>query len=197
MRIVARWPRAPLCFPILLLALLALAVGSTEAQYQRFKTRSVQVPEPTSAGNWDGTYWYVSRDLHLAAWIRTTDGLPEVRLQLRSRVAPEEFITDWNGEATYETRKGRGEFALSLTERNAEIMKGTWTWNLQVGKTVRKQFGEVTLYRAGIGREVVVWFSPYKFYIGEVGAERWQSTEQVWTLRKASKRLVRWEELPF
>lgn len=191
-----RIPTVPLAFLLLVAALLGLA-GEAGAQYDRFKTRSVRVPERTDAGNWDGTYWYVSRDLHVAMWIRTTDGLPEIRLQMLHLVGPEEFLTDWKGEATYEARNGEGDFAMLLGERDANTIKGSWSWNLRVGDSVRRQLGEVTLFRSGVGREVVVLFDPYKVYLGKIGEENWREVDQVWTFRKASTRLVRWEELPF
>jgi hypothetical protein len=191
-----RIPTVPLAVLLLVAALLGLA-GEAAAQYERFKTRSVRIPERTDAGSWDGTYWYVSRDLHVAMWIRTTEGIPEIRLQVLHLVGPEEFITDWNGEATYEARNGQGDFALRLGERDANVIKGSWTWNLRAGDSVRKQLGEVTLYRSGVGREVVMLFDPYKIYLGKIEGGHWRDVEQVWTFRKASTRLVRWEELPF
>lgn len=191
-----RIPTVPLACLLLVAALVGLA-GEAGAQYERFKARSIQVPERTDAGSWDGTYWYVSRDLHMAMWIRTTEGLPQIRLHVLHLVGPEEFVTDWNGEATYEARNGRGDFALRLGERDADTIKGSWTWNLHVGDSVRSQIGEITLFRSGVGREVVMLFDPYKVYIGKSGEERWRTVEQVWTFRKASTRLVRWEELPF
>lgn len=197
MRIVRR--ETPSRIPALLVlsvVLLGLA-GQAAAQSGRLPRVALRIPEPTEEGYWDGTYWYVSRDWHVAMWIRTVEGRPEVQLRLVSAGADEDLTTDWNGEAAYETRKGRGTFALRLTERDANRMKGTWNWNLEVGAQVRKQRGEVTLFRAGFGREVVLLFDPYEFYIGPAGEEKWQPVKQSWTFRKASKRLVLWDELPF
>lgn len=191
--------RFPNRMPILLALLAALAAPASDvaAQERPFAPGSVRVPEATDAGSWDGTYWYINREMKVAMWVRTADGVPEVRLRVARLRGGEEFTTDWNAEATYETRHGRGDFALRLPERDANRMAGTWEWNLEAGGSVRKQRGRVSLYRAGIGREVVLLFDPFEFYIGPAGEEAWRPLQQVWTFRKASKRLIRWEELPF
>lgn len=197
MRIV---PRSRSTAPLTLLLLLAVVLGlsgSVSAQVSRPGRSSVIAPERNDAGSWDGTYWYVNRDYRAAMWMRTTDGLPEIRLKLVAFGSPEEFETGWDCEASYEVPDGHGEFALSINERDANTIKGSWTWNLQVGASVRKQIGEVTIYRAGQGREVVMLFDPFKFHIGPADQERWIDVDQVWTFRKSSKRMIRWEELPF
>ena len=40
-------------------------------------------------------------------------------------------------------------------------------------------------------------FDPFKFHIGPADQERWIDVDQVWTFRKSSNRMIRWEELPF
>jgi hypothetical protein len=157
----------------------------------------LRVPEPTNDGVWDGTWWYVNRDSKVAMWIRTVDGTPEVKFQYANRMASEMFTTDWNAQADYSTYNGTGSFAMTFTERTADSIKAGWDWVLVVGKTNRKQRGKIRVFRTGTGRQMVMHFTEFEFAIGPIDTAPWQAAEQAWTFRKASKRLVRWEELPF
>ena len=84
---------------ILAAAALAIVVATPlVAQPSPAPHRSVRIAERTDAGDWDGTWWYVSRDAKMALWIRTVDGVPELRFQYASKNAPEGFVTDWNDD---------------------------------------------------------------------------------------------------
>ena len=60
-----------------------------------------------------------------------------------------------------------------------------------------RQRGEVTIFRTEAGHHLVVHFDKFEFFIGPLTEDWWQPARQSWTFRKSSKRLVRWEELPF
>jgi hypothetical protein len=182
-----------------LTALLLLpAVSAQDARTDRFQRRDLAIPDRTDAGVWEGTWYYISRDQKIALWIRTTDGLPEMQMQYFGFIMAEHFVTDWQGHADYDV-KGRhlGQFDLAVTERDANTIKGSLDWTLRVGDITRSETGNFTMYRAGHGRGIVMRFDDYE-RVETTGTERrsWRPG-QSWTFRKASKRLVLWEELPF
>jgi hypothetical protein len=87
---------------------------------------------------------------------------------------------------------------LQASQRDANSIKGRWEWSLEVGTAARKQRGDVSLYRSGNGRSLVVHFDTCEVYIGPRDQpDSWRPIQESLTFRKASKRLVRWEELPF
>jgi hypothetical protein len=185
---------------IVIVAAAALPSALVLAQSNRRNTfghTDLRVPKPTDAGEWDGTWWYVNRDARMAIWLRTVDGLPELKFQFMSLSAPEGFATDWNAHSEYETRNAAGLFDLQIDERDANTIKGTWNWTLDTDDSARRQRGEVTIFRTGSGRQLVVYFNRFEFSIGRKDQEKWQPARQSWTFRKASKRLVLWDELPF
>ena len=52
----------------------------------------------TDAGEWDGTWFYISRLEKMVLWIRTDNGKPEAKIRYQSKISPEYFETDWNGQ---------------------------------------------------------------------------------------------------
>jgi hypothetical protein len=184
------------------LALVAITAGVALSGPQTNRPElkvTMSVPERTDLGEWDGTWWYKSRDRRMAIWLRTVDGMPEFKIKFVSLRQPEGFETDWNGVSDYITKgDGVGRFELHATQRDANSIKGRWDWALEKGTAARKQRGDVTLYRAGNGRSLVVHFDSCEIYIGPRDQpENWRPIQESLTFRKASKRLVRWEELPF
>lgn len=180
-----------------LAAILPLVWQPAQAQYERFARTGVRIPDPTEAGVWDGTWWYLSRDAEIAIWLRTENGKPELKLRYASRFAPEDFTTDWNGSAEYETKDGQGVFALHLDERDENSLKGTWDWKLDLPNSGRIETAKVELYRSGTGRQLVIRFDEMKLVLIRGDRESTIPIKQALTFRKASKRLLRWEELPF
>jgi len=188
------------CFFVATIAILFL-VPSASAQVgnvDAFQRSNVVVAERTDAGEWTGTWYFVSRDEKIALWIRTTGGQPELQLQYFGSILMEHIVTDWKGQADYDV-KGRyfGRFDLNITERDENTIKGSLDWTLTVGETIRTERGNFTMYRAGHGRSLVMKFDDY-VRIETIGSEQseWRS-QKAWTFRKASNRLVNWEELPF
>jgi hypothetical protein len=160
---------------------------------------TVRSPERTDAGDWSGTWFYQTRGEKWALWLRETDGLPEMRLQFQSQERGENFKTDWQSVAHYAKDGKTGEFRLSFDRRDANIMSGDWLWRFGtdgVDPLVREETASFRFYRAGLGRQLVLRFGDFKReYRGE---ETLTLTSQVaWTFHKSSRRLVRWQELPF
>jgi hypothetical protein len=178
--------------------ILTPAAYAQEQKTDRFQTRNLVVPDRTDAGVWDGTWYYLSRDQKMALWIRTTDGLPELQLQYFGYSMVENFYTDWQGHAEYDIKgKHFGVFDMSITERDENTIKGSVNWTLQVADTNRTETGTFTMYRAGHGRSIVMQFDDYERVETTEKERRSWRPQQSWIFRKASKRLVEWEELPF
>jgi hypothetical protein len=187
-------------FLVAALAVLLLMpfAAAQEGNMDHFQRSNVVVPERTDEGVWDGTWYYISRDWKIALWIRTTDGSPELQLQFFGFAMAEHFITDWKGHADYDV-KGRhfGRFDLATTERDEDTIKGKLDWELTVGEVTRIEQGDFTMYRAGDGRSIVMKFDDYVRLELQGNQRREWRPQQSWTFRKASNRLVMWEELPF
>ena len=66
-----------------------------------------------------------------------------------------------------------------------------------IGGSARIQEGDYTLYRAGDGRAMVLDFSSFEQRIEKPGPDEVATGDPSWTFKKASKRHVLWDELPF
>jgi hypothetical protein len=186
------------CGVLVLGATLWLLGPPVEAQrVRKYGLSGKQVPERTDAGNWHGTWYYVSRDFKLAMWIRHEGEVPEVMLRFLSLAAPEGFQTDWAGQAEYPVRTGSGTFRLTVTEGDANTIKGSWDWKLQMGKSARVETGTFTIFRTSDGRSLVMNFDELNRRIERGETKDEMRGAPAWTFRKASKRLALWDELPF
>ena len=83
---------------------------------------SRKVIEPSDAGIWDGTWYYVNRDSRLVMWIKTEDGVPQIKLQYLSTASSEGFATDWSGNASYKMPHAEGSFSLNIKKRDADVI---------------------------------------------------------------------------
>lgn len=176
---------------------IALLVGGAGRSLGQFPGKpKVDLPDATDAGSWEGTWYYVSRDSHIALWIRDQDGLPELRFKYMNTGRAESFITDWSGQASYRFDDKPGTFSFELTERDANMIRGKWFWQLGNGELRRTETAWVTMYRAGDGRALVMNFEDLERFAG-VFIDNTVHYPQVWTLRKVSNNQRRWEELPF
>lgn len=175
-----------------------LLAGTLAASVAHAQGRAVAPPLPRSdAGDWIGTWYYVNRDVRLVLWMRVEQGLPQIKLRYLGLSTLEGFESDWQGKASYDFEGYPGLFSLEPTERDANTIKGKWSWELTKDKAYRLETADVTLYRAGDGRQLVIRFDQYKKVLraGEESIEI--GSDFSWSLRKASSRLVRWDELPF
>jgi len=188
----------------LVLAALLPNTGGAPAQERNtrqsllFGRTAVEAPERSDAGEWPGTWYYVSRDRKMALWIRDRNGTPEVKLRMRGKMSEaENFSTDWNGKAEYESTGNVAKFELQFDERDADTMTGRWIWEVTRGDDGRRETAQFTVYRAGWGRQMV-------WVLENLRTESWGRREgvieqplMVWTFQKASRREALWEELPF
>jgi hypothetical protein len=194
---------APSRLSLAILGLLTLAaLGATSASAQLgFEPRgdvSRYVPPRDDAGSWDGTWWYTSRDHKIALWIRTEDGVPQIKLRLFSLVAPEGFETDWTGAAEYITKIGPGTFRLTLGERDANTIHGTWDWKLEAPDSARIEHGTFSMHRTNGGRQMAFVFDELIRTMRRNGRpDDVFTSAPALTFFLGSKRQVLWDELPF
>lgn len=161
-------------------------------------TASADGPSWTDDGNWDGTWVYRNRELQVAIYGRTHNGLPQLKFQFRSTVMPDAFVTDWDGRASYLFAGNPASFETILTERDANVIKGTWSWERTASGDRRKEEGRFTLRRSGDGRWMTLVFEDLeRTRYRATGEPLRHPVNQSWGFRKVSKRVVRWEELPF
>ncbi len=155
------------------------------------------LPEPTSKGNWDGTWMYISRDVHMALWMAEDQGKPIVKFRFEGSLrGSETFETDWTGKARYFVQDYPGTFEFTLKETGPDLIEAGWDWELDMRGSSRTEKGDIEMYRAGDGRRLVMYFKDFERIIHSGGKRKVQHFPQAWTFRKMSRRLVLWEELP-
>jgi len=180
-------------FPILLLVALGLAcLSSLDAEFAEVPT-----PDRTDEGVFHGTWYYVTRDGDMALWIRSVDGQPELKVRFRAKSTTESFETGWDGNVAYTLAGYPATFGIDLNHRDENTLAGSWQWEVKFSNSGRTENGKFILYRVGDGRHMVLKFSEYerKTWKGEKMSAR--TGLPAWGFRKASKRIVLWDELPF
>ncbi len=161
---------------------------------------SVRVPEETGAGIWDGTWVFSCRDFKIGLWIRTKDGLPEMKMRYQSLQSPETFETDWSGKASYYVSGQPATFEITYKNRDAKHIEGSWHWEVESVGRGRVDDAVFTLFRSGYGRSAVFKFDKMEQQIrSDKTVRRFPAVPPPsWTFAKVSKRVdVLWEELPF
>jgi hypothetical protein len=183
----------------ILIAGLAVPVSVTaQSRSQLVGRTAVPAPERTDAGDWDGTWYYVTRSRKMALWIRTEDGTPRLKLRLLGQSGGlESFTTDWDGQAEYTTAGRRGAFSLTFDQRDANTIKGSWRWNVDAEDASRNETADFTIYRSGWGRQLIWNISNLKQEFSGEAKPRGDVEQLVWLFRKASRREALWSELPF
>lgn len=198
--------RLSLSFTVAVLALAALTAWASDPPGNirelprpdaQFGRSGVLLPDSTAAGVWDGTWMYLSRDSQMAFWMRTQNGVPQMKLQYQSLAAPEAFETDWDGKAVYYIAGQPATYEIKLSKREKDALEGTWSWDVQFPDSGRAENGQFAMYRAGDGRSLVVRFDAFERTVRRGDQVTRYDVAPVWTFRKASKRLVLWDELPF
>jgi hypothetical protein len=178
---------------VCLLLAASLTAGTAHSQAPKM----IPPPARSDAGDWTGTWYYVNRDSRFVFWIQLEQGLPQVKVRYLSLSNLEGFETDWQGQAQYDHQGSPVTFSLDLVERDANTIKGKWSWELLRANGVRRETADVTMYRALDGRQLAVVFENYKRIV-VAGDERLEvANDFSWSFRKASSRMVRWDELPF
>jgi len=189
-------------YAVLAVVLVALAVlvasPAVVAQSGATGNKTFVTPEATDEGDWYGTWYHQSRERLMAIWIRKADPGPEIQLRYFRLGGGEQFVTDWHGKADYKTPEGApGHFALDVSNASADQMAAAWQWTLEFADSARLETGDVSIYRSGDGRVLVLLFNEFERRIRR--GPNWESGggSHALTFRKASKRIIPWEELPF
>jgi len=157
----------------------------------------IQKDDETTAGSFDGTWMYVNRDLRFALWIRTKEGVPQVRLQYQSLANPEAFETNWDGKALYYMAGSPVTFEFTLGPSTADRIVGKWAWDATIGNSARRETADIVLYRTVFGRTVLMDFQNYEKRITDGGRNKIMKAPVVWNWVKISNRELLWDELPF
>jgi len=157
----------------------------------------VAMPPRTDAGDWNGTWFYENRDCMIAMWMRTRNGKPEVKLQYLSRASPEAFETDWSGKASYYIAGQPASFEIALKQREANQIRGTWSWDVEFADSGRIEEGGFTMFRAGNGRQLVMKFEKLERVIKRRESASRHDITTTWAFTKVSKRQALWDEIPF
>jgi hypothetical protein len=157
----------------------------------------VQIDEPSTAGSFDGTWMYVNRDSRFALWIRTKDGVPQVKIQYQSLASPEAFESDWDGKSNYFMAGNPVTFELKVGEGSVDRIVGKWSWVLTVDNDMRREVSDLVIYRSAYGRNLVMDFQNYERTITGGGKNKIMQAPQVWNWIKISNRELLWDELPF
>jgi len=153
--------------------------------------------EPTLAGSFDGTWMYVNRDMHFALWVRTKNGVPQVKVKYQSLASPEAFESDWDGKSIYYLAGNPVTFELKLGECTADRIEGKWSWVLTVGNALRRETADIVMYRTLYGRSLLMDFVNYEKTITSNGKNKIMKAPVVWNWAKISNRELLWDELPF
>jgi hypothetical protein len=157
-----------------------------------------ELPELTEAGDWNGSWIYNSRNIQIALYMRGRADRPEVKVAYRNLDTAQQFESDWNGQAFYSVAGDPASFALRLTRRDRSRLQGTWNHEYPWRGVRRAEHASVTMFRTEDGRSLVMVLDDrVRARSGPEGETRQQIERGVWTMRKASRRVVRWEELPF
>jgi hypothetical protein len=180
---------------------IAIAVPAEEEKtgLRGFGTERVVISmaDPTNAGTFDGTWMYVNRELQFGMWIRTKNGVPQVKLQFQSLASPEAFESDWDGKAAYYLAGSPVTFELKLGTSSAERIAGSWSWVLKAGQTGRSETANIVMYRTWDGRTLLMDFQDYERVLTRGSQNKVFKTANVWNWIKISKRELLWDEFPF
>jgi hypothetical protein len=153
--------------------------------------------EPTTAGSFDGTWMYVNRDARWVLWARTKNGVPQVKLQYMSLASPEAFETDWDGKAEYYVAGSTVTFELKLAKSTADRIAGTWSWDLKIDRSGRRETADIVIHRTAYGRTLLMDFQNYARTISRDGQDQTVRLPVAWGWTKISNRELIWDELPF
>jgi len=191
---------APLA--LALLVALALAVPAStilaEESMSFWGRTKVATPEPSDEGDFNGTWWFHSKDHKVALWIVEQDGVRKIRMRLMVLHTTESVTTDWEGEGNYVFRGKQGRLSIGIEDADDNLLAGDWHWELTRKEWKRVETAKIKLYRIGNGRSMAVLFDNFdRTYEGGAKAVTFDTEQQLWVFMKASRRTARWEELPF
>lgn len=178
---------------------VAVPAGEKETEFKGIGNEKIVIhmADPTSAGTFDGTWMYVNRDVQFGMWIRTRNGVPQVKLQHQSLASTEAFETDWDGKATYYLGGAPVTFELKLGPCTADQITGSWSWVVKGGNSGRSETANIVLYRTYDGRTLLMDYQDYEKRLTQGDRARVVKAPTVWNWIKISKRELLWDEFPF
>ncbi len=183
----------------LVAAMLVLTAAVPSSAQQDPKAPGIskrRMPPSTTDGSWDGTWFYMNRDMKMALWFLTEGDTVKVKLQYLDMADAESFATNWEGQAEYAHRGSQGKMSIGLQETSPDRMAGDWSWELKNKVSSRVESGQFEMFRSLDGRSLVMAFSDLsRKFQGKRSQEL--ELDAIWTFRKASRRHVVWGELPF
>lgn len=169
-----------------------------EGQNLTYGRTTVRGAERTDAGDWIGTWYYVSRSRKMAVWIRDWRGELQFKLKVQSKGGGREsFTTDWGSRAEYDYLGMPARFGIHFDQFDQQTIAGGWLWELGDEAKGRRETLDFTMYRSGLGRQMVAIVRDFKRDYFGMNAVPVSVELQVWLFTKASRRTVLWEELPF
>jgi hypothetical protein len=185
--------------PVWIVAAALLLAVPAAADLGYYGRSDVYRGDPTTAGTWNGSWVYVSRDQHWALWLREgAKGKVEAKLQYQAQGSPETFETDWTGTAEYYLAGSPVKFEFKLRKATADRLEGSWSWVASSPGSARIETADVTLYRAGYGRSLVLDFGEnYQRIVRRGGKESKVTLPTAWGFTKVSQRHVLWDEMPW
>jgi len=154
-------------------------------------------PEQTGEGTFLGTWFYVDRDQRFALFFKEEAG--KIKAKIMWYVNSEEsFETDWDGKCAYMFRGYEGNVSLQISNPgNKELLEGKWLWQYRFVSSERIESGTFKMYRFEKGFKLA-WIMPDWARVVKAGdKEKGLKLDQMHILRKASNRIISWEEIPF
>lgn len=186
----------------LLLGTVVAPLSADEPPRKRGHRLGLNYPGRTDAGSWEGTWFYINRSERWTLWIREDGDGPKLKLRYSNTDKAESFTTDWSGSVEYVHRSRTGAFSLATTEADENVIRADWSWRLGTPGSApdsgaRVETAKLLIYRGGAGRQLVMRFDDFEREY-RLGEKQYRIDSEVsWTFRKSSRRLVRWDELPF
>lgn len=162
------------------------------------KAQGVRViPAKTEEGIFTGTWYYIDREKRFAFFIKEEDGYNLLKIRWKMR-GGEEFETDWNGKCQYMYKGYEGKANLVISNPgDKNELKGEWEWTYSTDTITRIERSKFTLYRAEDGRKLVWMLPDFERVIQNGDQSKKYSYEDLHIFRKASDRIVDWEDIPF
>jgi len=155
------------------------------------------IPAQSNDGKFSGTWFYVDRDQRFALFFKEEEGTIKIKLRWQMNVG-ESFETDWDGKCKYMFRGNEGNVNLALSNpENKNILEGTWLWQYGLDSGGRTEKATFKIYRSEKGFKLA-WIMPdWERVVKQGEKTRKMKIEQMHILRKASDRIILWEEIPF
>ncbi|MEW5805881.1 MAG: hypothetical protein AB1756_00755 [Acidobacteriota bacterium] len=181
--------------PIMLFLFLLFSISVCSAMQRVEGGR--RVPPPTEKGSFVGTWYYVDRDQQFAIFLMKEGRKVKAKLRWEMKTG-ESFETDWDGECRYMYRGNEGIVHFDIANPgNKKRLDGKWLWQYKYGANERKEMATFNIYRAEEGLKLV-WLMPdWQKVFREGDKEKKMKFQQMHILRKASERIINWEEIPF